>query len=135
MITLADGTYHQIKHIELGNKIKTYDDETGKLQNSIVLEVVKVLHDNLIKYKFSDNTEIMATDDHPFYVASDSHIDSDYRPLEVGDEVLNDELNKLSVVSVEKIDGLVETYNINKTDNGKNYFANRVLASDESETK
>ena len=135
MITLSDGTYHQIKHIELGTKIKTYDDETGKLQNSTVLEVVKVLHDNLIKYKFSDNTEIIATDDHPFYIASDSYTDSDYRPLEMGDEVLNDELNKIKVVSVEKIDGLIETYNINKTDNGKNYFANRVLVSDESETE
>ena len=133
MITLSDGTYHQIKHIELGTKIKTYDDETGKLQNSTVLEVVKVLHDNLIKYKFSDNTEIIATDDHPFYIASDSYTDSDYRPLEMGDEVLNDELNKLSVVSVEKIDGLIETYNINRTNNGKNYFANRVLVSDESD--
>ena len=127
MITLADGTYHQIKHIELGTKIKTYDDETGKLQNSIVLEVVKVLHDNLVKYKFSDNTEVMATDDHPFYV------DENYRTLEVGDEVLNDELNKVKVVSVEKIDGLIETYNINRTNNGKNYFANRVLVSDESD--
>jgi len=135
MITLSDGTYHKIKHIELGSKIKTYDVESGKLQNSVVLEVVKILHDNLIKYKFDDNTEIIATDDHPFYVASDSHIDSDYRPLEVGDEVLNDELNKIKVVSVEKIDGLVETYNINKTNNGKNYFANRVLVSDESETE
>jgi hypothetical protein len=127
MITLSDGTYHQIKHIELGTKIKTYDDETGKLQNSIVLEVVKVLHDNLVKYKFDDNTEIMTTDDHPFYV------DENYRTLEVGDEVLNDELNKIKVVSVEKIDGLIETYNINRTNNGKNYFANRVLVSDESE--
>jgi len=134
MITLADGTYHQIKHIELGTKIKTYDDETGKLQNSIVLEVVKILHDNLVKYKFDDNTEIMATDDHPFFITSDSHIDSDYRPLEVGDEVLNDELNKIKVVSVEKIDGLIETYNINRTNNGKNYFANKVLVSDESDT-
>lgn len=133
MITLSDGTYHKIKHIELGAKIKTYNEETGKLQNSIVLEVVKVLHDNVVKYKFDDNTEIKSTDDHPFYIASDSHIDSDYRPLEVGDEVLNDELNKIKVVSVEKIDGLVETYNINKTNNGKNYFANRVLVSDESE--
>ena len=129
MITLSDGTYHKIKHIELGSKIKTYDDETGKLQNSIVLEIVKVLHDNLIKYKFSDNTEIIATDDHPFYV------DENYRTLEVGDEVLNDELNKIKVVSVKKIDGLIETYNINKTNNGKNYFANRVLVSDESETE
>ena len=114
MITLSDGTYHQIKHIELGTKIKTYDDETGKLQNSTVLEVVKVLHDNLIKYKFSDNTEIKATDDHPFYIASDSYTDSDYRPLEMGDEVLNDELNKIKVVNVKKIEGLIETYNINK---------------------
>jgi intein/homing endonuclease len=127
MITLSDGTYHQIKHIELGSKIKTYDVESGKLQDSIVLEVVKVLHDNLIKYKFDDNTEITATDDHPFYV------DENYRTLEVGDEVLNDELNKIKVVSVEKIDGLIETYNINRTNNGKNYFANRVLVSDESE--
>ena len=135
MIKLADGTYHQIKHIELGTKIKTYDDETGKLQNSTVLEVVKVLHDNLIKYKFSDNTEIIATDDHPFYIASDSYTDSDYRPLEMGDEVLNDELNKIKVVNVKKIEGLIETYNINRTNNGKNYFANRVLVSDESETE
>ena len=135
MITLSDGTYHKIKHIELGSKIKTYDVESGKLQDSIVLEVVKILHDNLVKYKFDDNTEIMATDDHPFFITSDSHIDSDYRPLEVGDEVLTDELNKIKVVSVEKIDGLIETYNINKTNNGKNYFANRVLVSDESETE
>ena len=135
MITLSDGTYHQIKHIELGTKIKTYDDETGKLQNSTVLEVVKVLQENLIKYKFSDNTEIIATDDHPFYIASDSYTDSDYRPLEMGDEVLNDELNKIKVVNVKKIEGLIETYNINRTNNGKNYFANRVLVSDESETE
>jgi len=128
MITLADGTYHKIKHIELGAKIKTYDEETGKLKDSVVLEVVKVLHDNLVKYKFDDNTEIKATDDHPFYT------DGDYRPLEVGDEVLNDELNKIKVVSVEKVDGLIETYNINKTNNSKNYFANKVLVSDESDT-
>ena len=130
MITLADGTYHKIKHVELGAKIKTYDMETGKLQNSIVLEVVKILHDNLVKYKFDDNTEIEVTDDHPFYV------NKNYKaPLEVGDEVLNDELNKIKVVSVKKIDGLIETYNINRTNNGKNYFANRVLVSDESETE
>jgi len=134
MITLSDGTYHKIKNIELGAKIKTYDVENDKLQDSIVLEVVKILHDNLVKYKFDDNTEIMATDDHPFFITSDSHIDSDYRPLEVGDEVLNDELSKIKVVSVEKIDGLIETYNINRTNNGKNYFANKVLVSDESDT-
>ena len=133
MITLADGTYENIQKIKPGIEIKTYDVETGKLQNSVVGEITKIRHDNLVKYKFSDNTEIKATDDHPFYIASDSHTDSDYRPLEVGDEVLNDELNKISVVSVEKLDLHEITYNIDNTNNGKNYFANRVLVSDESD--
>ncbi len=135
MITLTDGTYENIQKIRPGTEIKTYDVETGKLQNSIVGEITKIRHDNLVKYKFSDNTEIKATDDHPFFIASDSHIDSDYRPLEIGDEVLNDELNKISVVSVEKLDLHEITYNIDKTNNSKNYFANRVLVSDESETE
>ena len=135
MITLADGTYENIQKIKPGTEIKTYDVENGKLQNSVVGEITKIRHDNLVKYKFSDNTEIKATDDHPFYVASDSYIDSDYRPLEVGDEVLNDELNKLSVINVEKLDLHEITYNIDNTNNGKNYFANRVLVSDESETE
>ena len=42
MITLSDGTYQKIKNIELGTKIKTYDVESGKLQDSIVLEIVKI---------------------------------------------------------------------------------------------
>ena len=46
----------------------------------------------------------LLTDDHPFYV------DENYRPLEIGDEVLNDELNKINVVNVEKIDGLIRNH-------------------------
>ena len=135
MITLSDGTYENIQKIKPGTEIKTYDVENGKLQNSVVGEITKIRHDNLVKYKFSDNTEIKATDDHPFYIASDSYTDSDYRPLVVGDEVLNDELNKINVVNVEKLDLHEITYNIDNTNNGKNYFANRVLVSDESETE
>ena len=129
MITLADGTYTRIDEIMLGTEIKTLD-ESGKPQNSGVLEVVKVLHDNVVKYKFDDNTEIKATDDHPFYVNGKLKA-----PLEVGDIVENEDSKVIQVASVNKIEGVVETYNINKTHNGKNYFANRVLVSDESETE
>ena len=41
----------------------------------------------------------------------------------------------IKIFSIDKIDGIVETYNINKTSNGNNYFANRILVSDESETQ
>ena len=86
-----------------------------KITRLDVLEVVKVLHDNVVKYKFDDNTEIM-TDDHPFYVNGKK------APLEVGDIVENEDSKVIQGISVNKIEGVVETYNINKTHNGKNYF-------------
>ena len=130
MVTLSDGTYEKICKIKPNDMIKTYNDETGKLQNSKVLETVKVLHDNIVKYKFNNNTIIEATDNHPFYV-----VDKGYKaPLEIGDVVLNDELNKLEVVKIEVDNKQQITYNINRTDSGKNYFANKVLVSDESDT-
>ena len=135
MITLSDGTYQPICKIRPNDMIKTYDVETGKLQNSKVLETVKVLHDNMVTYKFNDNTKIEATDDHPFYIVGDSEVDSDYRPLSIGDIVLNDELQEREVVNIEVNNVEKITYNINRTDNGKNYFANKVLVSDEFDTE
>ena len=65
---------------------------------------------------FSDNTKIECTDDHPFYIVGDSEVDSDYRPLTIGDVVLNDELQKIEVVNIEVNNVEKITYNINRTD-------------------
>ena len=130
MITLSDGTYQKICKVRPGDMIKTYNEDTGKLQNSKVLETAKILHDNIVKYKFDNNTIIETTDNHPFYV-----VDEGYKaPLQIGDVVLNDEMNKLTLVNIEVDKKQQITYNINSTDSGKNYFANKVLVSDESDT-
>ena len=74
---------------------------------------------------------IEATDNHPFYVDQVGY----KAPLEIDDVVLNDDMNKIKVTQI-KVDNVEKiTYNINKTDNGKNYFANKGLVSDESERK
>ena len=135
MVTLADGTYQQICKIRPNDEIKTYNEETGRLQNSVVGEITKIEHDNLVEYKFDNNTIIKATDDHPFYIAGDSYTDSDYRPLELGDRVLTDDLNKIELMGYKPLNITEITYNIDNTNNGKNYFANKVLVSDESETE
>ena len=132
MITLPDGTYQRIENLKPGDEIKTYNVETGKLENEIIEMITTVRHDNLVTYKFDDNTKITATLDHPFFISGDSYVDSDYRPLKIGDKVKNDELNVLEVVEIELNQGVEVTYNIEKTRNG-NYFANKVLVSDESE--
>ena len=135
MITLFDGTYQEIRKITSGMKIKTYNEETGRLQNSVVGDVTKIEHYNIVQYRFDDNTIIKATDDHPFYIAGDSYTDSDYRPLELGDKVLTDDLNKIELMGYKPLKTIETTYNIDNTNNGKNYFVNKVLVSDESETE
>ena len=57
---------------------------------------------NLVKYKFDDNTEITLMTTRFILTEITDHF---------GDEVLNDELNKIK--SVEKVDGLIDN-NINK---------------------
>jgi len=135
MITLSDGTYQPICKIRPNDMIKTYNVENNKIQDSKVLEVIKIRHDNIVTYTFDDDSTITATDDHPFYIVGDSEVDSDYRPLKIGDVVLTDELNKLKVVHIEVVNKEEITYNINSTDSGVNYFANKVLVSDESDTE
>ena len=54
--------------------------------------------------------------------------------MKIGDVVLTDELNKLKVVHIGVVNKEEITYNINSTDSGVNYFANKVLVSDESDT-
>ena len=131
MITLFDGTYERIENITSGMKIKTYNEETGRLQNSVVGDVTKIEHDNLVEYIFDNNTIIKATDDHPFYVEGQGY----KAPLELGDKVLTDDLNKLELMGYKPLNTTETTYNIDNTNNGKNYFVNKVLVSDESETE
>ena len=114
--------------IKPGDEIKTYNVETGKLENEIIEMITAIRHDNLVTYKLDNNTKITATLDHPFFVEGESN----YTPLRIGDKVKNDELNVLEVVEIELNQGVEVTYNIEKTRNG-NYFANKVLVSDESE--
>ena len=129
MITLFDGTYQEIKNVTSGMEIKTYNHETGKLQNSVVGDVTKIEHDNLLEYRFDNNTIIKATDDHPFYVEGQGY----KAPLELGDKVLTDDLNKIELMGYKPLNTTETTYNIDNTNNGKNYFANKVLVSDESD--
>jgi len=131
MITLFDGTYQEIKNVTSGMKIKTYNHETGKLQNSVVGDITEIEHNNLVEYKFDNNTIIKATDDHPFYVEGQGY----KAPLELGDKVLTDDLNKLELMGYKPLNTTETTYNIDNTNNGKNYFVNKVLVSDESETE
>ena len=109
--------------------------ENDKNQNDIVNSELINSYD--IEYIFNDNTKIECTDDHPFYIVGDSEVDSDYKaPLRLDDKIMKDDLTCAELVGWRpRNKGRVKTYNLGKLSNNNNYFANRVLVSDESDTE
>tara|TARA_Y100000593_G_C4318650_1_gene342389 strand:- start:524 stop:1921 length:1398 start_codon:yes stop_codon:yes gene_type:complete len=64
-ITMADGTEKNIEDIKVGDIVKSYDEDTGKLSTA----KVSALTDNkkVSKYYLINNT-LAVTDEHPFYI-------------------------------------------------------------------
>jgi hypothetical protein len=128
MITMVDKTYKRIDNIEIGDKIKSYDLETEKLQNSVVEEIYTPIYKNIVEYTFADNTIIQCTDDHPIYPLWTKGKGWTSK-LELDDMVFMPIENKftelLSCKSIKTDE--VKTYSLGKLNNNYNYFANRIL--------
>ena len=87
-ILMADGSLKNIELVQAGDRVRTWDFETGQLIVSEVSALVCVPHDNLIKLDFAssgaisggqwqafaasrtltNSSEIVTTGDHPFWI-------------------------------------------------------------------
>jgi len=139
-ITLSSGETKNIEDIVVGDEVISYNEQTGFQENKSVTKLTQPIHDDLVKYTFSNGTEIICTYDHPFYV-NDMELAS-YKP-----DLTNEryELSGVSVikendfvftlsgdvdVTIQSIEELprvdTQTYIFSVEDN-KNFYANEIL--------
>jgi len=139
-ITLSSGETKNIEDIVVGDEVVSYNEQTGFQENKSVTKLTQPIHDDLVKYTFSNGTEIICTYDHPFYV-NDMELAS-YKP-----DLTNEryELSGVSVikendfvftlsgdvdVTIQSIEELprvdTQTYIFSVEDN-KNFYANEIL--------
>ena len=130
LISMADGTQKQMGHIEVGEMVKAVDPVTKEFSDE---KVTFVLESNtsydLIKIICEGNIVLEPTPEHEVWIRrGEQCFWREARDLMVGDQMLADDLQYKSILSVEPInypEG-VEVGNISVA-NAKVYFAEHLL--------
>jgi hypothetical protein len=140
-VLMSDGTEKNIEDIEPGEEVMSYNEDLKKNESKIVIAKMQPIHNDLVKYKFSNQTEITSTFDHPFYV--DGHHLASYKPsltnerytldrkvkqIKEGDLLyVSNGVGQTAIISINELPTEdTKTYIITVKDN-HNFYANGVL--------
>jgi hypothetical protein len=144
-IMLNNGMSKPIEKIKINDTILTVDMKTMKPENDIVRKIDVVTHDKIVEIRFSDGTLNNNTFDHPYLVEGKGW--RSYKPsetlqkykmeseqLQIGDKCfkyVGNKLIQIQVMGITEKSGGIKTYNISRLQKNKNYFANKILVSNE----
>ncbi len=119
-ILMADGSYKNIEDVQEGDYVTSYDDNTGALEKAKVRTTFS--HDDTPGYLIINN-RLRLTPNHPMYVNGEV---IPAGKIVVGDSLLDKDGNSVLVTSIEAVDEIVSTYNLEVAGN-HNYFAEDIL--------
>jgi hypothetical protein len=140
-VLMADGTEKNIEDVKIGEEVVSFNEETKENQIKSVIGTKSPMHNDLVKYTYSNQTEITSTFDHPFYV--DGLGLASYKPeltterynlgrevnqIKVGDLVyVSNGVSKTAIKSIEELPMEdTQTYIIT-VDGNHNFYANGIL--------
>ncbi len=138
-VLMADGSYKEIQEITIGEKVTSFDLDSGRQVTSEVREIESPTREG---YYLINKDLIGVTNEHPFRVKKSygdigwASIDpevtltetniQDLYMLKKGDFLLTENKEWIRVFSIEYIEGPVQTYNLKSVD-WLNFYANGLL--------
>lgn len=145
-VTLSNNEYKNIEDIVVGDEVLSFNEESGEVESKKVLSLNNPIHDDLVKYVFSNGKTLTSTYDHPYYVKGkglasyDNYktnlvydLSVDVQKIEVGDIVSDLDLNEITIESIEELPRVdTQTYIIHVEDNN-NFFAEDILVHNKQE--
>jgi intein/homing endonuclease len=140
-VTMSDGSEKNIEDIIVGDEVTSLNETLLTLEPKKVIGLKTPIHNDMVKYMFSNQTEIVCTFDHPFYVGdlelasyapfltnNRYELNKEVRQIEVGDMVyLSNGVSRTAVKDIIELDEVdTQTYIITVEDN-HNFYANGIL--------
>lgn len=137
LISMADGSLKNIEDVKIGEKVLSYNGK--RIVKSNVLEIESPVRDNLYEITFNDGTKLDLTREHPIYTKKGwesinpsetlkENSNLDVNILNVGDFVLNSNLNFVEISSIKDISkGNIQTYNLKEISKTNAFFAEGYL--------
>ncbi len=137
-VQLANKLQKNIEDLKVGDLVMSMDPETGQLYTTQIKKLEKVIHHNLVTYKFESGFSITVTQDHPFKIKNKGwaslkpHQSRQYKGFEqvniinIGDQ-FHTATGVEKLVEIERLKGKQETYTISKLSAGQNFIANGLI--------
>ena len=138
-VTMNDGSFKNIQDITIGEFVKTYNHNTGEIEDK---EIINILHkqvDETVKFYFNDGKELQCTHDHPIYSLTNQKYVS-YSPsltkqwyglavdqAEVGTKIMLSDGSENTITAIEEKTDKVTVYNLENVVDNHNFYANNML--------
>ncbi len=74
--TLVDG--RRIEDLRVGDFVRSYNHEAGIIEYKPITDIMSRVPSGLVKVKFKNGTELVATHDHPFYVVGIGYVNAEF---------------------------------------------------------
>jgi hypothetical protein len=140
-VTMGDGSEKNIEDVIEGDEVVSFNEST--LQNEVkkVIGLKTPIHNDLVKYEFANQTSIVCTFDHPFYVGDLElasytpfltnkryELNKEVKQIKVSDMVyLSNGVSRTAIKDIIELDEKdTQTYIISVEDN-HNFYANQIL--------
>jgi intein/homing endonuclease len=140
-VTMGDGSEKNIEDVIEGDEVVSFNEST--LQNEVkkVIGLKTPIHNDLVKYEFANQTSIVCTFDHPFYVGDLElasytpfltnkryELNKEVRQIKASDMVyLSNGVSKTAIKDIIELDEKdTQTYIIT-VDTNHNFYANGIL--------
>lgn len=140
-VTMADGSFKNIENVRIGDLVLSYNENTGKLERRRVINTHNPIHNDLIRYTFSNGNSLICTYDHPLYTSdlnlvsfksnlTNSRYDLHRKvnDIQIGNSFLTKDGEPIQLKTIEILPkNLNQTYMIT-VDRNHNFFANGILS-------
>lgn len=127
LITMADGSYKQIKDVKVGDKVRSYNLNSKSIVNEAVVKTfyhpAKEMTEGYLKIETNNGKTVRITPNHSVYVNGSWQ---EARMLKKGDILISDQNHEIRVSSVKLINTQLASYNL-QISNSHVYFANFLV--------
>ena len=140
-VIMADGSEKNIEDVVIGDEVLSFNGIENESKK--VIELKTPIHNDIVKYVFANQTEVVCTYDHPFFVGGGTNELASYTPFltnkryDLGKEVRQIKVGDLvfvyqtksqtAIKDIIELDlGDVQTYIFTVEDN-HNFYANGIL--------
>jgi hypothetical protein len=140
-VLMADGSEKNIEDVVEGDEVLSFNESTLENEIKKVIGTKKPIHNDMVKYVFANQTEIVCTFDHPFYVndlelASFTpfltnkryEIEKEVKQIKVGDLVhLPTNRSQTAIKDIIELDSKDTQTHIITVEDNHNFYANGIL--------